>query len=225
MPLTGFLIRGLSIVLIDLLLAGDNALVIAMAVRKLAPRDRRLGIVCGAVLAVILRVALTALASRVLTLDYIGLVGGLFVLWIALKVMVDASDPPDAAPAPTRLLRTIGFILWADLTMSVDNILAIAGAAHGHIGLIAFGLGLSIPFVVFSSNLLADLMDRYPVTIYLGVAILGKVGGDMVLEDGFVVRAVHPSEAVRFLVDLVLIALLLLAGRRWAAARRKHATA
>ena len=223
MPLSRFLIGGLSIVLIDLLLAGDNALVIAMAVRALAPRDRRIGIACGAVLAVILRVALTAFASQVLTFEYVELAGGLFVLWIALKVMVDAADPPDAAPAARRLLKTIWFVVWADLTMSVDNILAIAGAAHGHIGLIAFGLGLSIPFVVFSSNLLADLMDRYPITIYLGVAILGKVGGDMVLEDRFLIRTAHPTEAVRYLVDALLIAVLLLAGRRWAAARRKHA--
>jgi YjbE family integral membrane protein len=224
MPLTRFLFGGLSIVLIDLLLAGDNALVIAMAVRSLSPRERRIGIFCGALLAVILRVALTAFASQLLTFDYVGITGGLFVLWIALKVLVDASDPPDAAPAPRRLMKSIWFVVWADLTMSVDNILAIAGAARGHIGLIAFGLGLSIPFVVFSSNLLANLMDRYPVMIYLGVAILGKVGGDMVLEDRFILRTAHPSDAVRYLVDVALIAALLLAGRRWAAARRKHAT-
>jgi YjbE family integral membrane protein len=225
MPLTRFLFGGLSIVLIDLLLAGDNALVIAMAVRSLSPRERRIGISCGALLAVILRVVLTAFASRLLTVEYVGLAGGLFVLWIALKVLVDASDPPDAAPAPRRLMKAIWFVVWADLTMSVDNILAIAGAARGHVGLIAFGLGLSIPFVVFSSNLLASLMDRYPITIYLGVAILGKVGGDMVLEDQFIRRAAHPSEAVRYLVDAALIAVLLFGGRRWAAARRKAATA
>jgi YjbE family integral membrane protein len=222
MPATHFLVSGLSIVLIDLLLAGDNALVIAMAVRSLPPRERRVGVLCGAVLAVVLRVALTVFASRLLTLEYVELGGGVFVLWIALKVMVDASDPPEAAPAARRLLTAIWFVVWADLTMSIDNILAIAGAAHGHIGLIAFGLGLSIPFVVFSSNLLADLMDRYPITIYLGVAILGKVGGDMVLEDRFVVRTAHPTDAARYVVDVVLIAVLLLAGRRWAAARRKH---
>ena len=216
MPPTRFLFGGLSIILIDLLLAGDNALVIAMAVRSLAPRERRIGILCGAVLAVILRVALTIFASRLLTLEYVQLAGGLFVLWVAVKVLVDASDPPDCAPAPGRLVKAIWFVVWADLTMSVDNILAIAGAAHGHFGLIAFGLGLSIPFVVFSSNLLADLMDRYPITIYLGVAVLGKVGGDMVLEDRFILGMVHSSDGVRYLVDAVLIAALLIAGRRLA---------
>lgn len=225
MPLTRFLFDGLSIVLIDLLLAGDNALVIAMAVRSLPPRERRIGILCGALLAVILRIGLTAFASRILTLEYVELAGGLFVLWIALKVLVDASDPPDSAPAPRRLMKAIWFVVWADLTMSVDNILAIAGAAHGHLSLIAFGLSLSIPFVIFSSNLLVKLMDRYPITIYLGVAILGKVGGDMVLEDQFMLRAAHLSETVRYVVDAVLIVALLLGGRRWAAARRKTATA
>jgi len=109
------------------------------------------------------------------------------------------------------------------LTMSTDNIVAIAGAAHGHIGLIVFGLGLSIPFVVFSSNLLSDWMDRFPLLIYLGVAVLGKVGGDMVFEDRFVVRTLHPTEAMRYLLDAVLIAALLLAGRRLGAARRGQA--
>jgi len=218
-----FFVSGLSIVLIDLLLAGDNALVIAMAVRSLSGRERRIGVTAGAVLAVVLRVALTSVASTLLTLKYVELAGGLFVLWIALKVLVDASDPPDAAPAPRRLLQTIWYIALADLTMSVDNILAIAGAARGHYGLIGFGLALSIPFVVFSSNLLADLMDRFPILIYAGVAILGKVGGDMVLGDRFVLRAAHPSDPLRYFIDVLVITAILVAGRRIGAARRKHA--
>jgi YjbE family integral membrane protein len=223
MPLGHFLINGLSIILIDLLLAGDNALVIAMVVRSLPRRDRRLGILGGATLAVVLRVALTAVASDLLTLPYVEFLGGLFVVWIAFKVMVDASDPPAAAPSPTNILKAIWLIMLADLTMSVDNILAIAGAAHGQIGLILFGLGLSIPFVVLSSNLLADLMDRYPITIYLGVAVLGKVGGDMMLQDRFIVGLFHPTDLARYLVAAALVAVLLVAGRRVAAARRKHA--
>lgn len=223
MPLSHFIVGGFSIVLIDLLLAGDNALVIAMAVRSLPRRERRIGIVCGAALAVLLRVALTAFASDLLTFPYIEFAGGLLVLWIALKVLVDAADPPDAAPAPRHLLHAIWLVVLADLTMSTDNILAIAGAAHGQIGLIVFGLGLSIPFVIFSSNLLADLMERFPVLIYLGGTILAKVGGDMVLEDPFMTRALHPSEAVRYLVDAFLIVALLVSGRRIGAARRKQA--
>ncbi len=223
MPIGHFLLGGLSIIFIDLLLAGDNALVIAMAVRSLPGRERRFAIACGAAGAVVLRVALTAFASGLLTLPYVEFAGGLLVLWIALKVLVDASDPPDAAPAPRYFFKAIWIIVFADLTMSTDNILAIAGAAHGHFGLIAFGLGLSIPFVVFSSNLLADWMDRFPLLIYLGGAILGKVGGDMVLEDRFLVHAFHPSETARYLLDGVLMAVVLFAGRRLGAARREQA--
>jgi YjbE family integral membrane protein len=222
MPASSFLLSGLSIVLIDLLLGGDNALVIAMAVRSLPARQRRIGTALGAAFAVALRVALTAFASNLLTFEYVEAAGGLLVLWIAFKVMVDASEPPQAAPAPGHLLKAIWMVVFADLTMSTDNILAIAGAAHGHIGLILFGLGLSIPFVVFSSNLLVDLMNRFPATIYLGVAILGKVGGDMVLEDRFVMRTLHPTDAVRYTVDVLLIAALLATGWRMAA-RRKQA--
>jgi YjbE family integral membrane protein len=222
MPTANFLLRGLSIILIDLLLAGDNALVIAMAVRALPRHERLTGVACGSVMAVLLRVALTAVAARMLTLPYVQMAGGLLVLWIAFKVLVDASDPPDAAPAPRRFWQAIWFIVFADLTMSTDNILAIAGASGGHVGLIVFGLCVSIPFVVFSSNLLADLMDRYPALIYLGAAILGKVAGDMMLQDLFLTRYLHPSDGARYLVDALLIVAVLGAGRRVGASRRKQ---
>jgi YjbE family integral membrane protein len=213
MPLGHFLLGGFSIILIDLLLAGDNALVIAMAVRSLPTRERRLGTACGAALAVVLRIALTAVTSRLLSIQFLQLAGGLFVLWIAWKVLGDASDPPDAAPAPKRLVAAIWYVVLADLTMSIDNILAIAGASRGHIGLIVFGLCVSIPFVVFSSNLLADLMNRYPATIYIGVAILAKVGGDMMLADASVIRLLHPTEAMRYCVDAALVLALIGGGQ------------
>ena len=213
MPTASFLASAFSIVVIDLLLAGDNALVIALAVRALPPHDRRIGLVSGAAMAVILRIALTTVAAQLLNLPYLQAVGGALVLWIAFKVLVDASDPPDRVPSPHKLLRAIWVIVVADLTMSIDNILAIAGASHGHVGLIVFGLCLSIPFVIFSSNLLASLMNRYPILIYLGGAILGKVAGDMMLQDHFVVRELHPSDLARYLADALLIAILLSAGR------------
>jgi YjbE family integral membrane protein len=217
-----FLLSGLSIVLIDLLLAGDNALVIALAVRGLPPQQRRWGIICGAGLAVALRVGLTFVAARLLTLPFLKLAGGITVLWIAYKVIVDVSDPPDTAPAPRRLLKAIWYITAADLTMSVDNILAIAGASKGNFGLILFGLGLSIPFIVFSSNLLSKLMDRFPVLVYLGVAILARVAADMILEDPFVESRLHPSTAVRYLVDAVFIIGVLVLGSQIARTKRKH---
>ncbi|HEY9139586.1 MAG TPA: TerC family protein [Bryobacteraceae bacterium] len=208
-----FLLGGLSIVLIDLLLAGDNALVIALAVRSLPPRQRRWGLGLGAALAVVLRVALTALAARALRLEYLQLAGGLFVLWIAWKVLGDASDPPDRVPAARRLWQAVWYVTMADLTMSVDNILAIAGASKGNLALLIFGLCLSIPFVVFASNLLVKLMNRFPVLVYVGVAILGKVAGDMVLADPVMVRWLHPTDALRYAVDAVLVLALVGGGQ------------
>ncbi|HXB72361.1 MAG TPA: TerC family protein [Candidatus Acidoferrales bacterium] len=209
-----FLLSGLSIVLIDLLLAGDNALVIAMAVRSLPPRERRIGIAGGAAAAVLLRIGLTVVAARILQIEYVKLAGGLLILWIAHRVLVDASAKPDSVPAPHRFWQAIWYIVVADLTMSTDNILAIAGASNGNFWLIAFGLALSIPFVVMSSNLLSKVMDRYPATIYLGAGLLGKVGGDMIMTDGFITRSLAPSEAVRYGVEAALAIAYVLVGRR-----------
>ncbi len=213
MPIGHFLFGVFSIILIDLLLAGDNALVIAMAVRSLPRRERRIGTACGAAGAVLLRIALTIFAARLLRIPYVQLAGGLFIVWIAVKVLVDASAPPDSTPAPKRLLQAIWYVVFADLTMSTDNILAIAGASKGSVPLIVFGLAVSIPFVVFASNLLADLMDRYPATVYLGGAILGRVGGEMILTDPFVVGILHPADTLRYVVEGVLIVAVLVAGR------------
>ena len=213
MPIGSFLLGVFSIILIDLLLAGDNALVIAMAVRSLPRRERRIGTVCGAAGAVLLRIALTVFAARLLSIRYVQLAGGLFIVWIAVKVLVDASTPPDSAPSPKRLWQAIWYVVLADVTMSTDNILAIAGASKGSVPLIVFGLAVSIPFVVFASNLLADLMDRYPATVYLGGAILGRVGGEMILTDPLVVGILHPTDTLRYVVEGVLIVAVLVAGK------------
>ncbi|MCX6630830.1 MAG: TerC family protein [Candidatus Solibacter sp.] len=218
-----FLLSGLSIVLIDLLLAGDNALVIALAVRSLPQRERRISIIGGASGAVVLRVALTAVAARLLTAEYLQIAGGLLILWIAVKVLTDASTPPDAAFAPKRFWQAIWYIVVADLTMSTDNVLAIAGASKGNFWLIAFGLAVSIPFVVLSSNLLSKLMDRFPALIYLGAGILGKVGGEMILTDPFVVRTWHPGDVVRYAVEAALVMAMIAIGRTVYAARRRRA--
>src|SRR5580704_18692635 len=213
MPLGHLLYGVFSIVFIDLLLAGDNALVIAMAVRSLAPRERRIGTITGAAVAVVLRVGLTFVAAKLLGIQFLKLAGGVFVLWIAVKVLVDASDPPDSVAVPKRLAQAIWYIVFADLTMSTDNILAIAGASNGHIELIVFGLCLSIPFVVLSANLLASLMDRYPITIYLGAGILGRVGGDMILTDNFVTQQWHPSRTFEYVVEGVVAVAVMVGGK------------
>jgi YjbE family integral membrane protein len=217
-----FLLTGLSLVLIDLLLAGDNALVIALVVRSLPPRERRIGIIGGAGAAIVLRVALTTMAARLLTTPYLQIAGGLLILWIALKVLIDASTPPDAAPGPMRFWQAIWYIVVADITMSTDNVLAIAGASKGNFWLIAFGLALSIPFVVLSSNLLSKVMDRFPALIYLGAGILGQVAGEMILTDAFVVRTWHPGNVVRYAVEAALVAAVIVLGRVITAAGRRR---
>jgi YjbE family integral membrane protein len=207
------LIDGLSIILIDLLLAGDNALVIAMAVRGLPPKQRRVAIGFGSAAAVALRVAITIVAARLLGIEFIKLVGGAFVLWIAVQVLADAGRPPEAEPVPGHLLKAVWFIVFADITMSIDNVLAVAGAARGSIPLIVFGLAVSIPFVVFSSNLIVSMMDRYAAVVYIGAGILGKVGAEMMATDPFVARTLRPTAAVTYIAEGVAIGLVLIVGR------------
>ncbi len=208
-----YLIDCLSIIVIDLLLAGDNALVIALAVRALPKLQRRAAMLTGAWLAVLIRVAVTFLAAKLLQVEYVQFAGGVFVIWIAIRVLKDAKSADASAASPRQLWRAIGSIVMADLTMSTDNILAVAGASKGNVWLIAFGLALSIPLVVSSSTFLAFIMDKYPVTMYLGVAILGRVGGEMMMGDPWVRRLLHPSDALRYSVELALMAAVIVTGR------------
>jgi len=208
MTLSQLVLRVIAIVWIDLTLAGDNALVIAMAMRSLPPRQRRLGSALGAAGAVLLRIGLTFIAVELLNIEYVKLIGGLFVLWIAFKVILDASEPAEAEPKARQLLQAVWYVVVADLTMSTDNVLAVAGASGGSMELIIFGLVLSIPFVVFSANLLAEMMNRYPITIYIGAAILGRVAGEMMMEDRFTERMLHPTDTMRYLVEGALIVLV-----------------
>jgi YjbE family integral membrane protein len=167
----------------------------------------------GAWLAVLIRVAVTFLAAKLLQVEYVQFAGGAFVVWIAVKVLGDAQSQERAAVSPGELWRAIGSIVVADLTMSTDNILAVAGASKGNIWLIAFGLALSIPLVVSSSTFLALIMDKYPVTMYVGVAILGRVAGEMMLGDPLVRRLLHPSDALRYGVEPALMVAIVVTGR------------
>lgn len=199
-----YLLAILGIVLIDIVLAGDNAVVIAMAVRTLPQRQRWWGISLGAGMAVLLRVVLTAAAAQLLHANYIKLVGGFLILWIAVRLL----RQEDAGRADGRVAGTLWQAVWlimvADVTMSLDNVLAVAGASKGHLGLLLFGLGLSIPLVVFTSNLLARLMDRHPVIIYLGAAILGKVGGEMIMTDKLTKALLAPPAWMIWAVEAAL---------------------
>ncbi|HBZ55308.1 MAG TPA: tellurium resistance protein TerC, partial [Syntrophobacteraceae bacterium] len=163
-----FLGRLVSIIMIDLILAGDNAVVIAMAVRSLPREQRRKGIIFGAGAAVLLRVACTFFVSQLLQISFIKLVGGAVILWIAVKLFVEGAPEEGINKEATTISQAIKTIVIADISMSVDNMLAVGGASGGSVFLLLFGLGLSIPFIVLTSNLLSMLMDRYPVIIYIG---------------------------------------------------------
>ncbi len=172
-----------QIVLIDLVLAGDNAVVIAMAVNSLPRKKRRFGIIFGAGLAVILRVALTFFASQLLQINFVKLVGGLLIFWIGCKLLLQDAVVKDTGPQATTVWNAIWIITVADVTMSTDNVLALAAASKGNLPLLMFGLALSIPLVVFASDLLSKLMARFPFIIYLGAAILGKIAAEMIFTD------------------------------------------
>jgi YjbE family integral membrane protein len=194
----------LSIVLIDVVLAGDNAVVIALAVRRLEKKERLWGIIIGSGMAVVLRVGLTFVAAQLLAISYIKLVGGLLILWIAVKLLVDNTGDEGGKGEAKNLWQAVWFITMADITMSLDNVLAVAGASKGSFGLLLFGLGLSIPLVVFTSNLLAKLMDRYSIVIFIGSAILGKVAGEMIMTDRLVVETFHPAPWLTYSVEVAL---------------------
>jgi len=185
-----FFMSLLSIVLIDIVLAGDNSIVIAMAVQSLPKEQRFKGIVFGALAAVILRVGFTFFASQLLGISFVKLVGGILILWIALKLMADSNEDNHKQSNADTVWKAVWIILVADFTMSLDNILAVAGASHGSFGLLLFGLGLSIPLVVFTSTMLSKLMAKFPLILWIGAAVLGKVGVEMMITDPFIVSTV-----------------------------------
>ncbi len=181
------------IVWIDIVLAGDNAVVIALAVRNLAPKQRKMGIILGAGAAVVLRAALTAVTTQLLTIPYLKLVGGLLILWIAFKLLRQGEAEHDENKQGAQgLWQAVWMIIVADITMSLDNVMAVGGAARGNNTLILFGLALSIPLVVFGSNLISQLMVRYQIIVFIGAAILGKVGGEMIMTDKIVATHLLP---------------------------------
>jgi YjbE family integral membrane protein len=204
-----------SIVLIDLILAGDNAVVIAMAVRSLPREQRRRGILLGSAAAVLLRIVATFFMAQLLRAPYVKLVGGVLIGWIAVKLFVEGvPEEVDERPA-TSLWQAVRIIVVADITMALDNMLAVGGASHGNLFLLFFGLTLSIPFVVFTSGLLSLLMDRYPAIIYLGAAVLGKVAAEMVCTDPVVRTVVELPQRALWAVEALAALGVILAGKLW----------
>jgi YjbE family integral membrane protein len=172
----------LKIIGIDLILSGDNAMVIAMACRSLPARQRKWGVLLGAGAAVALRIVLTMFVTQVMQLPWLKLIGGLLLFWVALKLLVEDEDGHEIKDS-NSLWKAVWTIVVADAVMSLDNVLAVAAAAEGHFGLIIFGLILSIPLVVAGSQAVMWLMDRFPIVIWAGAALLGSLAGGMLVED------------------------------------------
>ena len=185
-----FWARWVQIVLIDLVLAGDNALVIALAVRSLPAREQLWGRVWGTLGAVILRVAFVAVVSALLRIPLLQLAGGVVLIWIAVKLVRPSSADEGHVGSGASLREAIGIIIIADVAMSLDNVIAIAGAAKGDLKLVIFGLLLSLPLVVWGSGLLATLMNRFRWIIWLGGGVLGYVAGEMILKDPWLIERI-----------------------------------
>ena len=176
----------LKIVVIDVALAGDNAVVIAMAARTLPRHQRYKAIGFGAGAAIVMRVGITIVVTYLLKIPFLSAIGGAVVLWIAAKLLVEEAE----AEGPTHQVKGFWHAIWiiavADFVMSTDNMLAVAGASGGAWERILFGLGLSIPIIMFCSGIIANLMDRYPILADIGAGILGWTGGDMIVADAWI---------------------------------------
>jgi YjbE family integral membrane protein len=218
-----FWFRWIQIVILDLTLAGDNALVIALAVRKLPPRQQWQGRIWGTFGAVALRIAFIAIISVLLGIPLLQAAGGVILLWIAVKLLSQEghAEAEHSVRQGTTLLEAIWIIIVADVVMSLDNVLAISGAAHGDMTLVIFGVGLSIPIVIWGSGLLARLMARLWWIVDVGAGILGWVACEMILGDRVVQGWLggHPSPVVTRAAQGVLAVLVVVVGRAWA---RRH---
>ncbi len=176
-----------KIIWINVLLSGDNALVIAMACRGLAPRQRLWGMVIGAGIAVVLLIAFTGIVAKLMVLPYLKLVGGIALFVIAAKLLVP-EDEGDDVTAGTSLWHAIRIVVIADIVMSLDNVIAVAAAANGQLSLLILGLAVSIPMIIAGAALIMMVLDRFPILVWLGATLLGWIAGDVIETD----PAVHP---------------------------------
>jgi len=188
-----FWLAALEIVVINILLSGDNAVVIALACRNLPPHQRRWGVFWGAIGAIVLRIILTFFAVSLLQLSWLKIIGGVLLLWIGIKLIAE-EDGEGGSPdvrASDRLLAAVRTVVIADLVMSIDNVLGVAAAAKGSLLLLVFGLVVSVPLVIGGAQLIMRLIERFPILIVLGGGLLGYVAGELVVEDSAIVDWVH----------------------------------
>ena len=178
-----FLAAGLQIIVVDLLLSGDNAVVIALACRNLPERQRKVAVFWGVFGAVAARVMLTMFAVSLLALPWLKLVGAALLAWIGVQLVAQDADEEAQVPAADRLLTAVRTVVMADVVMSLDNVVAVAAASRGHLGLLVFGLALSIPIVVLGSSLVMGLIAKFPVLVIAGGGLLGWIAGGMASHD------------------------------------------
>ena len=178
-----FWVAALEIIVINILLSGDNAVVIALACRNLPPRQKWLGIFWGVVGAVVLRVVLTFFAVQLLLLPYLQLVGAALLIWIGIRLIAEEDGDGPEIEASDRLTAAVKTVIVADLVMSIDNVIGVAGAAKGSLVLLIFGLVVSIPLVVVGSQLIMKLIERLPWLVIAGGGLLGYIAGEIATED------------------------------------------
>jgi len=182
-----------QIILIDILLGGDNAVIIALACRNLAPKQRMQGIIWGTAGAIILRVILIFFAMQLLQIPFLKVVGALLLVWIGVKLLIPEDDAHSSIDGGGSIVSAIKTIIIADFVMSLDNVIAIAGAAQNanpdhQLGLVIFGLVVSVPIIVWGSTLVLKLIDKFPLVVTLGAGLLGWIAGGMLVTDVYVVN-------------------------------------
>jgi YjbE family integral membrane protein len=209
----------LTIIWVNIILSGDNAVVIALAARSLPERQQKLAVFWGAGAAVVMRIVLTIVAVELLKFPYLKLVGGALLLWIAVQLLLTDEGDGDNVESSSNLMAAIKTILIADLVMSLDNVIAVAAAAKGSIVLLILGLAISIPLVVFGATMLMKLMERYPIIITLGAAILGWVAGEMAVTDPVIAQWVNDNAHYLHWVAPAAGAVLVVVVGKWLAAR------
>lgn len=215
-----FWVDVLKIIMIDILLSGDNAVVIALACRNLPEAQRKKGILFGMGGAVVLRIVLTFFAVSLLSLPYLKLVGALLLFWIGIKLILPEEEHDEGSiKADTRLLGAVKTIIIADFVMSLDNVLGVAAAAKGNVPLLVFGLLISIPLIAWSSQLVLKLIDRFPYIIYAGGALLGYVAGEMLVSEKLFETALESHHILHTLIPALSAVAVLVIGK-WLALRK-----
>ena len=188
----------LKIIWINIILSGDNAVVIALAARSLPPEQQKKAVLFGSGAAVVLRIVLTVVAAQLLALPYLQLVGGALLLWIGIQLLGDHHEGEGEAKEYGSLMAAVRTILIADLVMSLDNVIAVAAAAKGSMVLLILGLAISIPLVIFGSTLMIRLMERFPIVVTFGAGLIGWVGGETIISDNVLVSTVEGAHWLHY---------------------------